>query len=582
MEDILLISIVALVVASGTTLFWRERLFRVHARAEEKNTKRKEYELAVLKELGDRIGYTLDAEKIVDLVAGSLRQFIDYTTVSYMLIEKDKVIFKTHVEKPVAKRFIQNVRTQMSQALEALIDKKVEEGEIEEHLSGAIVNENVSEEMRSYFNIPLVIDEKVVGLLTVAHTVSGGYKEEDMTILYKIVAQASQAVTKLEQVVKTEQAKLGALVESLPDGVIMADREYHVAVVNPTAKKYLGLEDDPKVDIFDCMDMLEGIFDIRKTLEECIVRDEVVVVEDVEIRGRSFQIVATPVKGSSHILKGQILGGVVVFHDLTRIKEAEKMKEEFTSVMIHELRGPLDGIKKMAEFMHEEDVRKNVDMYTQYVRMIFESSSQMLELVNDLLDVARIEAGKLTLSPRASKLKQIILERVSFFAMAAENKNISMEIRCVDEISENLEFDQIRVEQVLNNLLSNAIKYNHEGGEVFVDAFLHKEGEVLSAEAKEAGVDWFVGKKEDKKFKELKDCVVVAVTDTGEGMDAAGLKRLFSKFDKDDIVSQKGREIKSLGIGLVIVKGIVEAHGGIVGAASQKDEGSTFFFTINT
>ncbi|MCK5026873.1 MAG: hypothetical protein KAS07_00490, partial [Candidatus Pacebacteria bacterium] len=541
-----------------------------------------EYELAVLKELGERIGYALDVEKVVALVTGSLHQFIEYATVSYILLEKDKVIFKINAEKPVAKKFIQDVRKQMKNALEALIDREVKEEEIEEHVSGAITSEDAPDTVCSYFNIPLVIDEKAVGLLTVSHPKEGQYKEEDMTVLYKIVAQVSQAVTKLEQVVKTEQAKLEAMVESLTDGVMMTDREYNVLVINPTTKKYLRLEDDSRIDIFDCMNNFDGKFDIRGKLEESIVRDKIITTDDVMIHDKFFRVVVSPVKGKSHILKGQILGGVVIFHDMSKEKEVEKLKEEYTSIMIHELRGPLDGIKKMAEFMHEEDVRKNKEMYQQYVQMIFESSSQMLELVNDLLDVARIESGKLTLTPRASKLKQIVAERLNFFAIAAENKHISMEMRCSDEISDELEFDQIRVEQVFNNLLSNAIKYTDEGGEVSVDVFVHTKGSLLSVEAKEFEADWFIGTKEDEQFKKRQDCIIVGVTDTGRGIDSAGLKRLFSKFDKNDIVSQKGREIKVLGIGLVIVKGIVEAHGGVVGVASVKDKGSTFFFTINT
>ncbi len=582
MEGVLFYIFIGFVVVALVVFLLWERFFRVSADVEEGDSHRKEYELAVLKELGERIGYALDVEKVVGLVTGSLHQFIEYATVSYILLEKDKVVFNVNIEKPVSNKFIQKVQDQMKNAIEALIDRKVKEKEIEKHVSGALASEDAPDTVCSYFNIPLVIDEKAVGLLTVSHYEEGQYKEEDMTVLYKIVAQVSQAVTKLERVVKTEQAKLGAMIESLVDGVMMTDREHNVLVVNPAAKKYLGLEDDTEIDIFDCIDNFDGKFDIRGKLEESIVRDKIITTDDVLIHDKFFQVVVSPVKGKTHILKGQILGGVVVFHDMSKEKEVERKEEEYASIMIHELRGPLDGIKKMTEFMHEEDVRKNKEMYQQYIKMIFESSSQMLELVNDLLDVAKIESGKLTLTPRASKLKQVVVERLNFFVLAAENKHISMEMRYVDEVSDELEFDQIRVEQVLNNLLSNAIKYTDDGGEVFVDVFMHTKGELLSAEAKKFKVDWFVGTKENEQFKKISDCVVIGVTDTGQGMDVVELKRLFSKFDKDDIVSRKGHDIKSLGIGLVVVKGIVEAHGGVVGAASQKDKGSTFFFTINT
>ncbi|MCK5027907.1 MAG: ATP-binding protein, partial [Candidatus Pacebacteria bacterium] len=151
-----------------------------------------------------------------------------------------------------------------------------------------------------------------------------------------------------------------------------------------------------------------------------------------------------------------------------------------------------------------------------------------------------------------------------------------------EAISDELEFDPIRVEQVLNNLLSNAIKYTELGGEVIVHSFLHKKGETLSVEAKDADVRWFVGESEDRHFREISDCVVVSITDSGVGMGESYLKTLFAKFDKDDIVTHKEQKGKGLGLGLIIVKGIVEAHKGVVGVASKESEGSTFYFTINT
>src|SRR5207344_2389277 len=98
----------------------------------------------------------------------------------------------------------------------------------------------LDEPVRPFFNIPLVIDDKVVGVLTVADTKVGLYKEEEMTILYKIIQQASKAVTSLQGVVKTEQAKVTAMVESMADGVVMTDTDYRILVANPSAKRVIG------------------------------------------------------------------------------------------------------------------------------------------------------------------------------------------------------------------------------------------------------------------------------------------------------------------------------------------------------
>src|SRR3989344_5980864 len=144
------------------------------------------FELSILKEMGDRIGNFLDVQKIIDIITGSLHQLIKYSVVSYMLLEPEKVIFKAHLEKSVNRDFIDSVKDRMLQSLSALLDKEFKNNEIEETISGAIMIEEVKEPVKSFFNIPIVISNKVVGILTVADTVSGLHKEDEMTILYKV------------------------------------------------------------------------------------------------------------------------------------------------------------------------------------------------------------------------------------------------------------------------------------------------------------------------------------------------------------------------------------------------------------
>src|SRR3989338_10004108 len=166
----------------------------------EQDVSRRMYELAILKELGDRIGYSLDVQQIIDIIINSLHQFIDYSAVSYMLLEPERVIFKMHLESSVHRRFVNDIRDRMLGSLGALLDREFDKKDVKEILSGAIIIEELDEPVRSFFNIPLVIDEKVVGVLTVADTKSGLYKEEEMTILYKIIQQASKTVTSLQTV----------------------------------------------------------------------------------------------------------------------------------------------------------------------------------------------------------------------------------------------------------------------------------------------------------------------------------------------------------------------------------------------
>ncbi|MEK7066627.1 MAG: GAF domain-containing protein, partial [Patescibacteria group bacterium] len=305
----------------GAYAYRRSRKLKVALEKREQETNRRMYELAILKELGERIGYSLDMRQIADVITGSLHQFIEYSAVSYMLLGGEKILFNIHLEKSVHRGFIDEVRTKMLQSLSALLDKQFKQDQVDELLSGAILIEDVEEPVRSFFNIPLVIGEKVVGVLTVAHTEAGLYKEEELTILYKIISQASQAVTRLQEVVKTEQRKLNAMVESMADGIVMTDTDYRIMVVNPSAKKAIGIEEKKEIDIFDLIGKLDGKFDIKGRLEESVKLNKPYASDKILLGDKFYQFFVFPVISIKALSEGEIIGGVVIFNDVTKEME---------------------------------------------------------------------------------------------------------------------------------------------------------------------------------------------------------------------------------------------------------------------
>jgi signal transduction histidine kinase len=567
--------VVAIAVAFSVWNNWR---VNAHLEEKKKEMDRKMYELAILKELGERVGYSLNVQKIIDVITGSLSQFIEYSAVSYMLIEPEKVIFKVHLEGSVSRDFVDNIRNRMLRSLSALLNKEFSKDQVEETLSGAILVDELESSVQSFFNIPLVIGNKVVGVLTVAHVKDGLYKEEEMTILYKITNQASQAVTKLQEVVETEQQKLNAMVESMNEGVVMTDMDYRILVANPVVRKSLCIEEKKDITIFDFIDNLEGKFDIRGKLEESVKLDKILVTNEVLIKDKFFQIIVSPVKSNFGILSGKILGGVVIFHDITHEKELEKMKEDFTSMMVHELRSPLDGIKKIAELIKLRGDKITPEKHNEYTSMINDASSQMLNLVNDLLDVAKLESGKFQLFAEPNNIKTVIEERINFYGSLAKDSNINLEMQFGKNLPEMVKFDKTRVNQIFNNLLSNAIKFTQESEKIVAQAILHQKGKDIREEGKEAGLSWFL-EKEEKGLANIPDSLFIAVTDSGIGISKGNIPKLFNKFKQfgavKDAVGKKGT-----GLGLVVSKGITEAHGGIIGVASEEGQGSTFYFTL--
>jgi len=573
--NIALLFLVTAALAVGGFSYWKSRRFKIDLEKKEKEMERKMYELSILKELGERVGYSLNVQKIIDIITGSLSQFIEYCAVSYMLLEPEKIVFKVHLEKSVSRKFIDDIQSRMLKSLSALLDKEFKKEQVEKTLSGAILVEELEQPVSSFFNIPLAIGDKIVGVLTVAHTDPGLYKEEEMTILYKITKQASEAVSNLQEVVETEQRKLNAMVESMVEGVVMTDKDYRIVVANPAAKSAVNLINKAEVSIFDFIDNLEGKFDIRGKLEESVKLDRVLTVEEVFLNEHFFKIFISPVKSRAGITKGEILGGVVIFHNITREKEVEKMREDFTSMIVHELRSPLDGIAKMVDLVKKDTIKKA--RRTEYMQMISKNSSDMLELVDNILDAAKIGASKFQIFKTENDVSQVIKERLDFFQTAANDSKIELTAKLVPRLP-LVKADKIRISQVLNNFLSNALKYTPAGGQVLAQAMLHESGKNFSEEVKPTGFKWFL---EDgvEKISRLDKCLVIAITDSGPGITASDISQLFSKFKQLPSQGSQGKK-KGTGLGLVIAKGIVEAHGGIIGVESKEGSGSTFYFTL--
>lgn len=536
---------------------------------------RRIYELAILKELGERAGYSLNLEEILQIITGSLRQFIEYSAVAYVVIKPEQLKLNMHLDQSVDPYFLKDMKARMLASLSALSDKNFKELAIDEIVSGAIVVDSAPKEIGSFFNIPMVIGGELSGVLTIAHIKKGLYKEADMTILYKITSQASEAVARLQEVVRIEQGKLNAMVESMGDGVLMVDTEYRVMVANPAMKKIINFTGN-NISIFDFVDSLGGKFDIHGRLDEAITKKNPYLSERININDSYFEIGVYPVIHSFTKGGSQILGAVVVFRDITRDIELERVREEFTSMIVHELRSPLDGIKKIIELVVSGSVEKESKQFSEYMNMAHQSSSSMLELVNDILDLSKLQAGKFEITKEKSNLVEVVENRISFYKISADSKKIKLSSIISSNLPKLAEFDPQAIKQILNNFISNSLKFTKESGEIFISAFALGVGEELPPDLKIPS-NVFFPKPSDIAVKKPSLCVVVS--DTGVGIAKSSIKDLFHTY-KQAKISPVDKESKGTGLGLVIAKGIAEAHEGGVGVVSKEGVGSSFFFTI--
>ena len=160
------------------------------------------YQIQVLKEIGERIGYSLDTNKIVEIITSSLGNLLEYDTVSYMVLQEadGQLIFKCQVNNTVTHAFVEDVKDKMLLSVSTMLNREFRKELVDESITGNILDDNLSLSLRSYFNLPVVIGEKLVGLINVASHESGQYGDAQASILYSITNQAATAVSKLQAV----------------------------------------------------------------------------------------------------------------------------------------------------------------------------------------------------------------------------------------------------------------------------------------------------------------------------------------------------------------------------------------------
>jgi len=539
--------ILAAVIGAYLYVSLRERKFLRQKANQSLELQQKVYQAEVLKEISERIGYSLDTNKIVEIITSSLGNLLDYDAVSYMvLLNGGKTLFKCRVENPVSHAFIEDIKRKMLLSYGAILNKEIQTGSQDESITGSILDDSLNVKVESFFNLPVVISQKLVGLINVASKQPGRYGGEQASILYAITNQAATAVSKLQAVLQSEKGKLEAVIYSLTDGVITVDLNYQLMVYNPVVKAILGINSDKPLTMYDIVDSLAGKIDLRTKMEQAIAENKAIVLPEVILKDKALELTVAPVKDSS----GAVIAGSVVFHDITTEKTLEKTRQEFTAMMVHELRAPLTAVRWSSESLIKNlGAAQGIEpaKIKDTVVTIETASNNMLELVNDLLDVAKIEAGKFELNLQQYDIVELINEQAKAFRPQADIKHLAINVIAPPKYL--LKFDRVRIGQVLGNLLSNAIKYSDSGQ---IDINLN-----FNAEEKIA---------------------IVAIKDTGIGVSREDLADLFSKFKQ---LKTGDRSRKGTGLGLVVSRGIVEAHGGRIWAESAGENlGSTFLFSL--
>ncbi|HEX3051084.1 MAG TPA: GAF domain-containing protein [Aggregatilineaceae bacterium] len=384
--------------------------------------------------------------------------------------------------------------------------------------------------------VPVTREDRVIAVISLVSRQVSGFAQANLEFVSRLAARAAIAIDNAHLFDETcrERQKLELILSSTVDAVIVVGFDGHLLLVNQAAlsafhlnpkTRYLG---QPFLTVFLDSPLMR-LYERALTLPDGL-SEELVLPEE-----RTFHI---------SILPTPQVGWSIVMHDVTPFKKTEQLKNELVATTSHDLKNPLGAILGYVDLI--QMTNKLNEQGLEYVRRAQRSVSHMRNLIDDLLDMARIESG-ITLRLSKVSLGDLAAKTLENFALQINTKKMAVEM----EIQPDLPVvcaDQGRLGQIMANLISNAIKYTPAEGKIRIIAEAH---------------DTFV------RF---------AVQDTGMGISPEDQTQVFARFYRVRTAQTDG--IEGTGLGLAIAKGLIEAHGGQIGLKSRLGEGSTFFFTI--
>ena len=372
-----------------------------------------------------------------------------------------------------------------------------------------------------------------------------------LLILNYLVSQGVNQVSQAKRTAEQEKTKTEAIIRYLSDGLIMLDNNCRVVMVNPLAEKLLGINGNQAIgqDVRQSKPDfgLESFFTvchwcpgINQKIKNEVYQEEITLLRP---RSRVLKVQTTAVQDS----KRHSLGFIKVLHDITREKQLDEIKSDFISIASHQLKTPLSTMKWNLEILAKQLPKPVSSPQLDLIGKTIEANEEMIQIVRDLLDVSRIEQGRLQPRLERASLNEVISAVTEKFKLLAEKKNISLKIELPSHrLKQLLDVNSISV--AINNLIDNSLKYTPGHGHILVKLTYEPISHPQQS--------------------------VITVQDNGLGIPRADQDKLFTKFFRAKNISTMSP--KGTGLGLYIAKNIVERHDGRIHVKSEEKHGTVF------
>jgi PAS domain S-box-containing protein len=414
---------------------------------------------------------------------------------------------------------------------------------------------------------PLIVNGQFRGLLSLASSHPGVFSPDQVQLFRNVASQIATVIgnTEVYHLISQQAQELGqmfrhqqeqaterqAILTSIADGVVVNDIDGEIILVNPAAERILGTSARQLIgeDYHD----LFSVFDPQGE-EEAVTAMEILLSPPVPEVTKTFKMNLATESRIIHALlspvltqRGDFLGVVTIFRDITKEVEADRAKSEFVSTVSHELRTPMTAIKGYTDLLHAGAAGPITPEQQRFLSTIKNNTDRLTALINDLLDISRMETGRVRFEPQPVQIGEVIAEVVNALAGQAEEKHLSLTYEVAAGLPDVMG-DRDRLNQVLTNLVGNSIRYTPESGKIEVRAY------------------------------SVERAVRVDVQDTGIGIAPEDMGHIFDRFYR--AAHPLVQETRGTGLGLSIVKMFVEMHGGRIWVESTPDRGSTFTFIL--
>ena len=512
----------------------------------------------------------LDLPSLLELILNSAAEMVGCRIGLIVLEEENRGLRPSHNAAPRYQiRAVHGITQPMLRAFEPLLDVAplVQENTVDESVDAQLelhfrdlparvrqVEERLGAALGQVVGLPLLVEQTLLGIIYLFRR-EYAFTQIDWQFLQGFADQAAIAVrnARLYQQLANERTQLATIIENNANGVMILDAERQVLVMNQALALLVGM--DPATAVGKhCQDVLA----LRNASGDNLCQDE----EFTDFSGRAKLHCEGDLNppGSKRLTvavnftplydeRKRLVNIIVNVDDITRFREDEEVKNTFTSIISHELKTPVALIKGYAQTLARPDASWDAETARQSLQIIEEEADRLERLINNLLDVSRIQAGGLKLDFAEVDMLPLVSKVVKAYRTQTETHELTVDF---SQPLPPVWGDEERLRQVLTNLIGNAIKYSPEGGAIRVGGWLEQA--------------------------EGSPRVVLFVADQGIGIPQEEIAKIFDRYYRVD--STLRRSTAGTGLGLFLSKAIVDAHGGQIWARSEPGKGATFFIAL--